>query len=71
MNTATDKQRAVLDFIKTFQIEKGYPPTRSEISAHFGFKSDNSAHDHLQRLVKKGAIEITRGVSRGIKVLAP
>jgi repressor LexA len=61
-------QQRVLAFLQAHAAEKGFPPTRKEIAAFFGWKSANAAEDHLRALARKGAIEITRTV-RGIKVL--
>lgn len=65
----TELQEDVLKFIIRFRAEKGWPPTRKEISAHFGFKSVNSAELHLKVLKRKGFIAIERGTARGIAVL--
>jgi len=70
MHNLTEKQRSVLTFVKSFIANKGYPPTRNEIARHFEYRSDNAVQDHLRGLAKKGAIEVARGVSRGIKVIA-
>lgn len=66
----TDRQQSVLDYIKGFIAERGFPPTRAEIAKHFQFRSPNAAEDHLRLLAAKGAVSITPGVSRGIKVNA-
>ena len=42
------------------------PPTRKEISTELGFRSANSAEEHLRALARKGAIEISSGTARGI-----
>jgi repressor LexA len=47
----------------------GFPPTRAEIASELGFKSANAAEEHLQALARKGAIEISPGTSRGIRLL--
>jgi len=65
----TDRQAQVLGFIKAFISDKGYPPTRAEISKGFGFASDNAAEEHVKALAKKGALRLTKGVSRGIAVI--
>lgn len=44
------------------------PPTRAEIAAHMGFRSANAAEDHLKALARKGAISLTPGMSRGIRL---
>ena len=64
----TEQQEKVLDYVEKC-IEDGLPPTRDEISEHFGFKSRNAAQEHLILLEKKGRIRLMRGISRGIKLL--
>lgn len=70
MNTLTNRQKEIFDFIKSKISDEGYPPTRMEISKFFGFKSPNAAEDHLKALKKKGFIEILSGTSRGISLCA-
>jgi repressor LexA len=65
----TLRQKEILAFISSFIEEKHFPPTRSELSAHFGFRSPNAAEAHLRALEKKAVIGIGRGVSRGITLL--
>ncbi len=65
----TTRQREILDFIRSAQQKNGYPPTRVEIAAHFGFRSPNAAEAHLRALERKGVIRIQGGVSRGIHLL--
>lgn len=36
-----------------------------------GFRSPNAAEDHLKALARKGAIELTAGASRGIRLKVP
>lgn len=64
----TGTQEQVLEYIKSFLKEKGYPPTRREIADCFLFYP-NAAEGHLLALEKKGVIKITRGISRGIQCL--
>ncbi|HMM76828.1 MAG TPA: transcriptional repressor LexA [Gammaproteobacteria bacterium] len=65
----TERQRAVLSFIRAALQRDGLPPTRSEIAAALGFRSPNAAEEHLRALARKGAIELRPGASRGIRVL--
>ena len=65
----TKRQKEVLKFISGFIEKNGFPPTRSELSAHFGFRSPNAAEAHLRALEKKAVIGIERGLSRGITLL--
>ena len=69
MPELTDRQQRVLDFIVDFMETEGFPPTRAEICEALGFRSPNAAEDHLRALVKKGAIEMLPGTSRGIRPL--
>jgi repressor LexA len=65
----TARQREILKFISEFIDKYKYPPTRSELSAHFGFRSPNAAEAHLRALEKKSVIGIERGAARGITLL--
>ncbi len=65
----TPRQREILKFISQFIENNKFPPTRMELSAHFGFRSPNAAETHLRVLEKKSMIGIERGVSRGITLL--
>ncbi len=64
----TPRQSEILDFIKRCLEDNGYPPTRAEIAQELGFKSPNAAEEHLKALARKGAIEMTPGASRGIRI---
>ena len=68
METLTARQQEILDLIKGFIAETGYPPTRAEIAKTLGFRSANAAEDHLKALARKGAIELQPGSSRGIRL---
>lgn len=69
MLALTARQNQVLQFIQKFMHESGFPPTRAEIAKGLGFRSVNAAEDHLKALVRKEAIEILPGTSRGIRIL--
>lgn len=64
----TPRQAEILAFIKQCLEDNGYPPTRAEIAQALGFKSPNAAEEHLKALARKGAIEMTPGASRGIRI---
>lgn len=64
----TQRQQQVLDLIRGAIARTGFPPTRAEIAAALGFKSANAAEDHLKALARKGAIVLTAGASRGIRL---
>ena len=68
MEGLTDRQSEVLRLIRDLTEVSGYPPTRAEIAEKMGFRSVNAAEQHLRALEKKGAIDISSGASRGIRV---
>ncbi len=65
----TARQEQILNLIREAIDNTGFPPTRAEIANELGFKSANAAEEHLQALARKGAIEISPGTSRGIRLL--
>jgi repressor LexA len=68
METLTERQAEILRLVRELTEVSGYPPTRAEIAQKMGFRSVNAAEQHLRALEKKGAIEISSGASRGIRV---
>ena len=68
MDALTDRQSEILKLIRELTEVSGYPPTRAEIAERMGFRSVNAAEQHLRALEKKGAIDISSGASRGIRV---
>jgi len=68
MEELTARQSEILRLVRQLTEVSGYPPTRAEIAARMGFRSVNAAEQHLRALEKKGAIEISSGASRGIRV---
>jgi len=65
----TARQEQILNLIRDAIENTGFPPTRAEIATELGFKSANAAEEHLKALARKGAIEMTAGTSRGIRLL--
>lgn len=65
----TSRQKQILKFISEFIEKHKFPPTRSELARHFGFRSPNAAEAHLRALEKKSFITIEPGISRGITLL--
>jgi len=64
----TARQEQILNLIRDAIENTGFPPTRAEIATELGFRSANAAEEHLQALARKGAIEISPGTSRGIRL---
>lgn len=65
----TARQQEILDLIRSEIQRTGFPPTRVEIAQALGFRSPNAAEDHLKALARKGAITLTAGASRGIRLV--
>lgn len=71
MESLTPRQAQVLELIRRYIEDTGYPPTRADIAQQLGFKSPNAAEEHLKALARKGAIEMIPGTSRGIRLPDP
>ena len=56
MKELTERQRQVLDFIRSFGERHGVPPTVREIGEWFG-STPRAAFDHLRALERKGMLE--------------
>jgi len=65
----TDRQRAVLDFIRRSAECNGFPPTLREIGHHFGIRSTNGVNDHMKTLERKGYLERAPFKSRALRLL--
>src|SRR4051812_20981151 len=53
----TEKQEAVLNFIRQFQQDEHVPPSTRIIKSRLGFKAQNSAVQFLATLASKGFVE--------------
>ena len=69
MKGLTEKQAAVLAYIRDRVSVDGYPPTFEEIMARFGFCSREGAACHVRALKKKGFITNPGGAARSIRVV--
>jgi len=65
----TKRQRDVLAFVVGHIERHGYAPSVREVGDHFGWRSTRTGGEHLHELARKGALRITPGVARGIRVL--
>ena len=52
----TPRQQAILDVIKEFNREHGYPPSVREIGERVGLSSSSTVQSHLRTLQRKGLI---------------
>ena len=64
----TEKQLAVLNFIRDFIRDRGISPTLDEMSQYFNV-SKITIYEHVNALEKKGAIRKTRNLARSIELL--
>lgn len=69
MKTLSNRQRAILEFIKSEVKDKGYPPSVREIGEAVGLASSSTVHGHLARLEKKGLIRRDPTKPRAIEIL--
>lgn len=66
--TLTPRQFEVLSFIDAYIRENGFAPTLVEIAGEWGV-SKVTAYEHVDELVKKGVLERTPNVARGLRIL--
>jgi repressor LexA len=64
----SERQRKILEFIKSFTLDNGYPPTIREIGQAVGISSTSVVNYNLNALQKEGYIMRDRTVSRGIRL---
>ena len=67
--TLTDRQQAILDFIRDFSSKTRYPPTIREIGKSVGISSTSVVNYNLNVLEKQGHIARDKTISRGIKLV--
>ena len=65
----TDKQREILEYIKTEILNRGYPPAVREICEAVKLKSTSSVHAHLETLEKNGYIRRDPTKPRAIEIV--
>jgi hypothetical protein len=64
----TERQRAVLDFVREYIDRHGWAPTLDAISTEFGFSRRSAAKQHLDCLERKGWIVREPRASRAIRI---
>lgn len=65
----TKRQEEILDFIKTFMVKHGFPPTIREIGEALGISSPATIHAHLKNLETRGVIRRNDTKNRAIELL--
>jgi len=64
----TARQAEILEAIRGHIAEHRRPPSRPELARILGLASTNGVFKHLVALQKKGALELTPGSARGIRL---
>ena len=65
----SDKQREILEFIKSDILHRGYPPAVRDICEAVHLKSTSSVHSHLETLEKNGYIRRDPTKPRAIEIM--
>lgn len=65
----TKKQMLIIDFINDYTMTRGVSPTYREIMAALGLSSVSAVAEHIDNLVKKGALRKSPGAARSLEVI--
>ena len=65
----SERQVAILEFIKKETRQKGYPPAVREIGAAVGLRSPSTVHAHLTTLENLGYIKRDQSKPRALEIL--
>ena len=65
----SDKQKEILEFIKSEILNRGYPPSVRDICEGVHLKSTSSVHAHLETLERKGYIRRDPAKNRAIEII--
>ena len=69
MDNLKERERKILEFMKSEIRTKGYPPTVREICAAIGIKSTSTAHKDIANLVKYGYLKKDPSKPRALMVV--
>lgn len=69
MKKLTKRQEDALEFIKTYIVSHGYPPTVREIAKEIGVSSPATVQAHLDGLANKGYIKKGNNKNRTIELM--
>lgn len=65
----SDKQKEILEYIKSQILNRGYPPSVRDICEAVHLKSTSSVHSHLETLEKNGYIRRDPTKPRAIEII--
>ncbi len=66
----TERQEAILDFIRRYQSAENVPPSTRVIQQHFGLSAQSTVAQHLRALANKGQLEQLADGRWGLRALA-
>lgn len=69
-DTLTPRQQQILELLRNFTAEHGYPPTVRELGRLAGVSSPDTVQYHLDKLREKGLLEEAKGRSRAAQIAA-
>ena len=64
----TKRQQEIYDYIRSYQTEKGYPPSVREMAAAVGLSSPSTVHAHLSALEAHGLIKRDKTKPRALEL---
>ncbi len=65
----TKRQEDVLNYIKKYVVDHGFPPSTREIGSALGLSSPATVHTHLKKLEEAGCIRKTNAKFRTIEIV--
>lgn len=65
----SERHKKILDVLKHYQNEFGYPPSIREIGKQTGISSTSVVNYYLNQLEEEGYIERDRKISRGVRLV--
>jgi repressor LexA len=71
MDSLTDTQKEILGYLVQHQEKHGRTPTGPEIAREFEYSQTRTVYDHLERIEKKGFLDIEQPSERGTLNLQP
>lgn len=71
METMSDREKDILEYIAKITDEKGYSPSVRDIKAALAIRSTSTVHTYIQRLEEKGILTKEGGKSRTLRITDP
>lgn len=68
MEPLTTRQKTILEYLRNFLAEHGYPPSLREVAGHFKINL-GTVQDHLKALTRKGYLTREVNRSRGLRLI--